>query len=121
VSTIIVVLDDDDDLRQALVEIFRLLGARCLDAASLRAMAELPGLDSAALAILDVNLGAGEPNGLDAYDWLRAHAFAGRVVFLTGHAQSHPLVAQTVALGVRVLQKPVTTDELRALVTECSR
>jgi FixJ family two-component response regulator len=119
VPPIIVVLDDDDDLREALVEIIKLLGARCLGAASLRAMTELPGVLAAALAILDVNLGAGEPSGLDAYDWLRARQFKGRIVFLTGHAQSHPLVAQTVALGVRVLQKPIATSALRELLAEC--
>ena len=42
--------------------------------------------------------------------------FDGEIVFLTGHAPSHPAVARAAGLGVRVLSKPVETAELRALV-----
>jgi hypothetical protein len=32
------------------------------------------------------------PAGVDAYGWLQEHGFSGPVVFLTGHARSHPWV-----------------------------
>lgn len=113
----ILLLDDDDDLRDALGDLLALFGAGCLSLPSLAALmaSELEAL-ACRLAILDVNLGDGQPSGVDAYEWLRARAFAGRIVFLTGHAASHPAVANAASLGVRVLAKPVESAELRALV-----
>ena len=74
------------------------------------------------LALIDVNLGADLPNGLDAFAWLRAHDFQGRVVFLTGHARTHPLVERAHDLdGVPVLEKPVTLDTLLALLNDSPR
>ncbi len=113
----IVLLDDDADLRDALCDMFALLGADCLPVASL---AEMSGAADRVLAchlaILDVNLGEGQPSGVDAYEWLRQQRFGGRVVFLTGHAPSSPAVARAATLGVRVLTKPIGIDEMRALV-----
>lgn len=111
----VLLLDDDEDLRNALSELIALLtGHRCLALAS---VAELKARreDSLAcdIAILDINLGADQPSGLDAYDWLSREHFAGRVAFLTGHAHSHPLVARAATLGdARVYGKPIGSDEL---------
>jgi DNA-binding response OmpR family regulator len=70
------------------------------------------------LAILDINLGAGSPSGLAGYRWLREHEFAGRVVFLTGHARSHPLVAEASEIGDAVVyEKPMTAAQLRAIMS----
>lgn len=113
----IVLLDDDADLRESLSELFELLHAPCLALASLPAMlAAEPEVLACQLAVLDVNLGDGQPSGVDAYQWLRARGFCGRVVFLTGHARSHPAVARAAALGAEVLAKPVDTATLRTLV-----
>ena len=69
------------------------------------------------VGILDVNLGPGEPSGVDVHGWLRSHGFAGDVVFLTGHARTHPLVAAAVATpGTRVFAKPIDESELARLV-----
>ncbi|HLT37708.1 MAG TPA: response regulator [Enhygromyxa sp.] len=70
------------------------------------------------LVLLDVNLGVGASTGLDALEWLRAHDFKGRIVFLTGHARTHPLVerARSTA-GVPVLEKPITIDTLLSLLS----
>jgi DNA-binding response OmpR family regulator len=113
----VLLLDDDDDLREAIGDLLGLFGARCL---ALPSVAELNAAAASALrcrlAILDVNLGDGQPSGVDAYEWLRAHDFRGRIVFLTGHAATHPAVARAAGLGVRVLAKPIESSELRALV-----
>jgi FixJ family two-component response regulator len=70
-----------------------------------------------AVALLDVNLGARQPSGLDAYRWLRDHEYRGRVCFLTGHARSHPLVGQALAMGgAHLVEKPITSDRLCELV-----
>jgi DNA-binding response OmpR family regulator len=118
----ILLLDDDADLRDAVGDLIRLLGAACLALPSVNAMnaAERDVL-ACQLAIIDVNLGEGEPSGVDAYEWLRRHAFGGEIVFLTGHAPSHPAVSRAASLGARVLAKPIETDELRALVNGAER
>jgi FixJ family two-component response regulator len=119
----VVLLDDDEDLLAALSDLIRALGGRrCL---TLRSVSDLAKQREAALgcelAILDINLGPGEPSGLDAYGWLLAERFAGRVVFLTGHAQKHPLVERAGAFGgARVLRKPLDVVELRSLLDVAS-
>ena len=43
-----------------------------------------------------------------AYDWLLSQSFAGRLLFLTGHAHAHPLVARAERLRrATVLDKPL--------------
>ncbi len=113
----VLVLDDDNDLVESLCDFLRMFRATCVAAHS---VAELRAHADEALAcdmaILDINLGRDEPSGVDAYRWLRERHFGGRTVFLTGHGQSHPLVAQARQLGeVEVLIKPLTTEQLRAL------
>ena len=112
----ILILDDDDDLRATLGDLFALIGEQTVGAASLP---QLIGLGARALectlAILDVNLGPHQASGVDAYSWLTGRHFAGRIVFLTGHGRTHPLVASARALGVRVYEKPVGAQELERL------
>jgi DNA-binding NtrC family response regulator len=113
------VLDDDDDLRTLVCEaVTSLTHGECLGVRSLDDLVahqtEALGCD---LALLDVNLGVGVPNGLDALEWLRAHDFRGRVVFLTGHAHAHPLVERArLTAAVPVLEKPITLDTLLSLL-----
>jgi FixJ family two-component response regulator len=115
----VLLLDDDDDLREALGDLVPLLtGQRCLALASLAELiAHRDEVMACSLAILDINLGPGQPSGLDAYAWLTSERFGGRVTFLTGHARSHPLVARAATLGgARVYQKPIDIHELRELL-----
>jgi DNA-binding response OmpR family regulator len=102
-------LDDDGDLLEALADLLQTRNCRCLLA---RSLDELKALGHQALdadvAVLDINLGPGLPTGLDAYDWLLAQGFAGRILFLTGHAHAHPLVARAESLHrASVLDKPM--------------
>jgi FixJ family two-component response regulator len=115
----VLVLEDDEDLRSILRELLSLSGVdECVDAGSLaelkRKRVEALGCG---LAILDINLGADVPSGLDAHEWLKENGFSGRTVFLTGHARSHPLVRQALELSnVQVLSKPIESKVLVALV-----
>ena len=88
----IFVLDDDDDLRVVLVDLIRRSTSR--ECIGLRTLDELRQQRAAvmqcALGVLDVNLGSGQPSGLDAFAWLRAERFAGRIAFLTGHGANTP-------------------------------
>jgi FixJ family two-component response regulator len=117
----IAILDDDADLRSLLAELFE--SALGLHSVTLQSVAELieraPTVLGTRLAILDINLGPGVPTGFDAYDWLLAHAYAGRIVFLTGHAKDDPMLERARALGkVSVLLKPVPTEKLLALASQ---
>jgi len=113
----IALLEDDEDLRESVVEVFGMLGRKCLALASVEAMKQAQkDVLACGCIILDVNLGEGEPSGVEAHDWLRQQQFGGRIVFLTGHASSHPLVARASKLGEPVLEKPISAPELTALV-----
>jgi DNA-binding response OmpR family regulator len=116
----VLLVDDDTDLRAVLCDLFDCYGARCTGVGSLGEMKNLlaDGRLSFDLVILDVNLGAGQPTGVDAYRWLRERSFSGQVVFLTGHGRSIPGVAEAHALGVKVLEKPVAIDDLLSLLGE---
>jgi FixJ family two-component response regulator len=112
-------LDDDEDLRETFSDLVRTVFDRVCY--GLRSYRELVALGDRALAcgvaILDINLGPDVASGLDAYAWLRRHGFDGRIVFLTGHANSHPLVLEASRLGdAEVLAKPVSFDALSSLL-----
>jgi DNA-binding response OmpR family regulator len=102
-------LDDDIDLLEILAELLQEHGCRCLLARSLVELKALaPQVLDVDVAVLDINLGSGEPTGIDAYDWLVSQNFAGRLLFLTGHAHAHPLVARAERLRrAAVLDKPL--------------
>ncbi|ADO76008.1 two-component response regulator protein [Stigmatella aurantiaca DW4/3-1] len=117
----VLVLEDDNDLRSLLCDMLLLSGAKsCVSVRSFedlrRQQEQVP---ECGLALLDVNLGAGRPSGLDAYHWLRENGFTGRAVFLTGHARSHPVLDQARDLAnARVMTKPVGAKDVMALVRE---
>jgi DNA-binding response OmpR family regulator len=111
----ILLVEDDEDLVAVMSELLRDAGAEaCVAATSLsevqRRGAEVLDFD---LAIVDVNLGSGKPSGVDVCRWLREEGFGGRTVFLTGHAQSHPLVVEAArTAGAQVFAKPMRAEDL---------
>jgi FixJ family two-component response regulator len=115
----VLVLEDDEDLRTLLCDLLVASGAKeCVSASSVEAMVQQKEqVLGCGLALLDVNLGPGVPSGLDAWHWLRENGFGGRIVFLTGHARSHPLVRKAYDLSqARILSKPVDVQVLMDLV-----
>ena len=112
-------VDDDEDLREVMQDILRAVGVhRIVTAASLR---EVQGRRDEALdcklAILDINLGTGEPSGVNVYEWLEREGFTGNIVFLTGHAANDPRVQQAANLaGSVIASKPLSVAELRDLI-----
>jgi DNA-binding response OmpR family regulator len=112
-------IENDDELLDIVGKLIPVVsGTPCLALRSFHALMDHAERALACeLAILDINLDPGEPSGIDVYDWLREHGFAGRIVFLTGHAQDNPLVRRACQLGhARVYRKPLGLDELRALI-----
>ena len=115
----VLLLEDDADQLEMLALALSLVCGR--DSVRARSYAELVKISEVALgsavALLDVNLGPQQPSGIDAYHWLREQKYRGRIWFLTGHARSHPLVAKALAAGdVQLVEKPISTDQLCALV-----
>ena len=118
-GTVLLLEDDADQLEMLALALSLVCGRECVRA---RSYDELVKEGNAALgstvALLDVNLGPQQRSGIDAYHWLREQKYAGRICFLTGHARSHPLVAQALAAGdAQLVEKPISTDRLCALVT----
>jgi DNA-binding NarL/FixJ family response regulator len=109
----VLLIDDHEALLDSTKEFLELLvKVNCLCFLGLKELASgWADVSKAApsLAILDINLGAGEPSGVDVYHWLHAQ----------GHAKDHPLVKQAVQInGVKVFEKPMGIDDLTALVRE---
>jgi DNA-binding NtrC family response regulator len=118
-TTKLLIVDDDEDLRQLLKEFFEMsMTVECVTAGSLR---DLEKVKASALectvAVLDINLGANEPSGIDVFNWLREAGFKGRVAFVTAHANDHPLVRKAVSDGgAKVYKKPMEIEALIELV-----
>lgn len=118
----VLVLEDDTDLRELLGETLLALGAdSCVITST---VAELPRREAEVLmcdlAILDINLGPGQPSGVDACRWLVNRGFGGKIVFLTGHACSHPLVIEAARIAqASILAKPLSASRLTELVEGC--
>ena len=112
-------VEDDDDLRESCVELVTtVLERRCVGVGS---YTELVALGNEVLtcvaAILDINLGPNQPSGIDAYKWLRNTGYRGRIVFLTGHASTHPLVVDAGLIGdAEIFSKPIDPDNIRSLI-----
>jgi DNA-binding NtrC family response regulator len=112
-------VEDNNDLRELVVELVTaVLKHRCVGVGSYDELVRLG--DEAlgcSIAILDINLGPNQPSGIDAYTWLRDKGYRGRIVFLTGHASTHPLVIEAKRIGdAEIFSKPIEPDRLRSIV-----
>jgi FixJ family two-component response regulator len=115
----VLLIENDDELLDIVGKLIPVIsGSPCLALRSYHALIDHADRALACeLAILDINLDPGEPSGIDVYDWLRERGFAGRIVFLTGHAMDNPLVRRACQLGhARVYRKPLELNQLRALI-----
>lgn len=112
-------VDDDEDLREVMRDILVRIGVqRVFTAGSLR---DVQGMRDDALAcqvaIIDINLGANQPSGVGVFEWLEREGFAGRIVFLTGHASNDPRVREAASVaGSVIAAKPLTVSELQKLL-----
>lgn len=116
----ILVMDDDIDLLDVLKETLITLGKidQVITATSLSAVQEQKEkILQCQLAILDMNLGADRPSGIDVAEWLRANNFKGKIVFLTGHAVSDPeVLAATKMPDTKVVAKPIGLKQLLSFI-----
>jgi FixJ family two-component response regulator len=122
-TPLIHVVDDDEQLRVALL---RLLGAAGFEARGYASTGDFlldPLPDQPGCLLLDVNLPG--PSGLELQEVLRKHGCMLPVVFLTGRADVPSSVRAMKAGAVDFLQKPVQRDTLlgaidRALAQDAS-
>lgn len=116
--TCIMFVDDCDDLRSLFRRAFeRELGIEVL---ALRSLSEVKKHEKEVLncsaAILDINLGAGEPSGVDIHDWLKAQAYKGSIFFFTGHGKESPMVQKAAKTQVPILEKPMAPADLISII-----
>jgi DNA-binding response OmpR family regulator len=111
-------VDDDEDLRAVMLVALSGFGVHVVTAASLQEIRERREEASRCqLAILDINLGNGQPTGVEVHDWLRREGFTNRTIFLTGHASNDPRVREAASLaGSEIITKPLSMAALRELV-----
>ena len=112
-------VEDNDDLRELVTELVTVVfKRRCVAVGSYEELVVLgQHVLGCSVAILDINLGSNRRSGLDAYAWLRANGYTGRIVFLTGHASAHPLVVEAQRIGdAQILSKPIDPDRLRSII-----
>ncbi|GLR94158.1 hypothetical protein GCM10007858_17860 [Bradyrhizobium liaoningense] len=116
----ILLIEDDSDVRRALDRLLRTKGIRALSAASgeeALALVTAKGMRPD-LVISDYNL-PGEMNGIESIEAVRV-ALAWRVpgIVLTGDIRLH-VVDSVTAHGLSVVVKPVRADELLQLIRRC--
>lgn len=117
----VLLVDDDEDLRAAMDEVLHRIGVqRLIEASSLRDVEDQREEALACqLALVDINLGYGEPTGVNVFEWLEHEGFTGRVVFLTGHGSQDPRVQAAAKIaGSQIASKPLTTAKLREMIAE---
>ena len=112
-------VDDDEDLREVMSDILHTFSVRrVVTAGSLQeVIAQRDASLACDLAILDINLGVGQPTGVNVYEWLQGEGFAGGVIFLTGHAAADPRVQQAASVtGSVIASKPISIAVVRELL-----
>ena len=106
----ILVVDDDDSLREIVQSLLRAAGRRVLTAAGIAEAEAVLAAEKIDVMLLDVVVGDG--NGWDA---LRRFAGRCRVVMMTGAQVDDEVRRDAKILGAAaVLQKPFTNEELLA-------
>ncbi len=115
----LLVVDDDGDLLRMLDTLFARSNIPHVCASSLEEVQALGALlPTLTTALLDINLGAGQPTGVDVAHWLRDNNYTSRIIFITGHAPEHVLVRSAAGVSDRILEKPMVTKELLQIVRD---
>jgi DNA-binding NtrC family response regulator len=115
----VLLLDDDIDLCEVMVEMTLELGATaCMAVSSLAELKKITKIRHRFdLIFIDMNLGFGEPSGIEVYDWLREIGYNGQVAFFSGHDRTHPMIQMALEYpNVSLLEKPPSSSELEAIL-----
>lgn len=114
----VLLVDDNSDMCELMGDLFEALDVEQFTyAISYIEMTKLVDVLSNDIILLDINLGSDVPDGIDCYNFLEKAGYKGKVVFFTGHAQSHPLVLKAMKIpNVYLLQKPAEVSEIAKLL-----
>jgi FixJ family two-component response regulator len=109
-SPLVIIVDDDEQVREGLLELMQSTGIDAISFASTRALLEVGLSDRPGCLIVDVRMPG--PSGLDLQRQLTARGDAKPIVFLTGHGDI-PMTVQAMRAGaVDFLTKPVRDQTL---------
>lgn len=112
----VLLVEDEGMLRAALVEgLARLPGISVVGAASVAAA--LREVDAAAPSLIISDIDLPDRSGLELLGELGARGLKPHLVFMSAYVKAYRAQIPTYA-GVEVLEKPVTLDQLRTLVTQ---
>ena len=112
---LVLVVDDDEEVRTAISELMLSVGIEAECCASTRDLIDSPLLDRAGCLILDVRMPGS--SGLDLQQHLASSGISKPIVFLTGHGDI-PMSVQAMKAGaVDFLTKPVRDQTLLDAVT----
>lgn len=116
----ILLLDDNKELCTLMEKMFEQFGTT--EVSSFHSYSEVESIADKLnfdLAFLDVNLGINARSGIDVFNLLMQKGFKGKIVFLTGHASSYPLLKKTLEYpNVRLLEKPADVAVIESIVQE---
>jgi FixJ family two-component response regulator len=110
----VLILDDNSDLRDVLASVIESqLNVVCKTYCSCQEFQkDADQVLKSQVTLLDIELGAKKESGMDAYRWLQLNKYPGHIFFLTGHAQSNPLVQEAVKSGAVVWEKPTSSNTI---------
>jgi FixJ family two-component response regulator len=113
---LVIVVDDDEAVRQAICELLESVDIEAVGYASARELLDADILDRPGCMILDVRMPG--LSGLDFQSQLAAHGIPASIIFLTGHGDI-PMTVQAMKAGaVEFLTKPVRDQTLLDAVTK---
>lgn len=106
----VVIIEDDNDVRQSLVGLLRSMRFNVVAYASASEFSATGDLASVGCMILDVRLPG--QSGVEFYELIRSRGFARPVIFLSGHADVPVAVRAMKAGASEFLTKPVREQDL---------
>lgn len=114
-APLIFVVDDDEEVREAIRELMLSVGLEAICCSSTRDLIDSPLLERAGCIVLDVRMPGA--SGLDLQQHLASSGIVKPIVFLTGHGDI-PMSVQAMKAGaVDFLTKPVRDQTLLDAVT----
>ena len=110
----VLIVDDDDTLRNVLCAELRQRGYETSGAADVRAAIELLRGGGFAAALVDLRLGTGD--GMDVVRWASEQKLATEIIVLTGHGTIETAIGAMRAGAFDYVRKPCPTAELEVAI-----
>jgi len=110
------VVDDEDALREIVVEVLEILGIGALEAPDGEQALELARNNAQAIDVVFLDLFMPRMSGEETYRKL-AEIIPGKpVVFMSGYDQNHPQTANIVGENNKFLKKPFTINQIKEII-----